>query len=151
MHKFSVFAFVYNSLTIKSAKEIFLNQALTVSSEYIRWLIVHNHAHCLLRTVTNSCMWGTSYWWSAGHFRKSEKCWKRSKNRTKNKDKEISVPNESRSCFCHVTNFRIICGFIHTRFKRFGNSADPSRCSATLAFSLQVIIIIITVSEKSCP
>ena len=25
---------------------------------HIRWLITHNHAQYLLRTVTNSCMWG---------------------------------------------------------------------------------------------
>ena len=48
-------------------------------------LITHNH---LLRTVRNSCMWGKAQWRSASlssffsFFRKSEKHWKRSKNRT---------------------------------------------------------------------
>ena len=40
---------------------------VTVSSECIWWLIIHNHAHCLFHTVMNSCillLWGTAHWWS---------------------------------------------------------------------------------------
>ena len=48
------------------------------------------------------------------------------------------MPNESWSCFCHLTKFATMSGFIHKRLKRFNNSADPSHWSATLAFSLQV-------------
>ena len=80
---FSVFAFVYNSLMIKSTKNISNWTTVTFTSEYIQWLIIHTHAHCLLHTVTNSCMWGTAPWRSTSHFCKSEKSWKCSKNQTK--------------------------------------------------------------------
>ena len=64
---FSGFAwFVYNSLTIKSTKKIWNWTAVTVGSEYIQLLIIHNHAHCLL--CTGSFIWGTARWWSDSHF-----------------------------------------------------------------------------------
>ena len=55
-----------------------------------------------------------------------------------NKDEEVSTPNESQSCFCHMTNFGTMDGFTHKRFKRISNSTGPSHQLETLALSLQV-------------
>ena len=54
------FAFVYNSLMIKSTKKISNWATVTVSNEYIWWLIIYYHAYCLLHTVMNSCTLGTA-------------------------------------------------------------------------------------------
>ena len=126
-------------LTIKSTTNISNWTTVTVSSKCIQWLIIHNHVHCLFCIVTNSCPWWTAPWRNASHFHKSKKYSKCSKNQA---DKETSVPYESQSCFCHITNFGTMCGFIHKRFKRFSNSTDPNglshTISVTVTFSLQV-------------
>ena len=50
------------------------------------------------------------------------------------------MPNESQSCFCHITNFGTMCGFIHKRSNRFSNSIDPRHQLVTMVFSLQVAL-----------
>ena len=62
------FVLFYKSLMIKSTKKISNWTTVTVSSEYIQWLIIHNHAHCLLCIVTYCCMRGTAHSWSVSHF-----------------------------------------------------------------------------------
>ena len=122
--------------SIKSTKKISNWTAVTVGSEYIRWLIIYNHAHCLLHTVMQLYM-RKSLLTKRKPFSRQKKYILKMQSKS-NKDKEILAPKESWSCFCHVSNFGTTCGFIFKRFKRFSNSADPSHWSATSAFLLQV-------------
>ena len=152
MHMFSVFAFVCNSLMMKSTEKIsnwnkIMNEQTAQTqppphSPHYHYqqpvhsvAVVHNTAHCLFHTVTRSHTQGTVCWQSAGQFCKLEKCWNFSENQTKTRDLR---PTKSRWCSCHVTNFWTTCGFIHKRFKKISNSANPSCWSAPVMFWLQV-------------
>ena len=59
-----------------------------------------------------------------------------------NENKKFERRLKAGWCTCHVTNFPTTCGFIHKRANRFSNPTDPSRCSATVAFSLQVAALL---------
>ena len=76
--------------------------------------------------------------WRRGLPWKFVLCWKCSKNLTKTKWFQGQMKASLVFVIIFVTNFGTTCGFLHKRFKRFGNSADPSHWSVTVAFSLQL-------------
>ena len=63
---FSVFAYVYKSLTTKSQSQ--QKKSQTVCQQQVRLVndrlqdYKYNHAYYLLCNVTCSCMWGTAHW-----------------------------------------------------------------------------------------
>ena len=134
MYTFSLFLHLFIIHSRKSQQRQYQTESLSLSAEStFWWLIIYNHTHCLLYTVMNNCTWGTAPWWVLLLVIWASQ--KNVENTVKIKDKEVSLsaPNESRSCFCQVTNFGTTCCSIHKRFLRFSmTSLQNTSCrSAT--------------------